>query len=370
MAQFRKHKEVILQSDKFRIGGGTLLKVLPEDILCGTKLGLDRVAVLIDDVFELDDDIPYPVGNVVKMCDAKDLIVSMGYQKRYVPWTRSVPTEAPALGRDVQTPVHRGGNVSYNSVPDSQEDANVEFCDARVQDDFGVDDGVRGSEQVCLYTRSKMVARGIVCDHVHHKHMGKNKCLEDGQIYVKVTRVLEPSEACSFPTEQCNTMGEAIHLDCIIWKAAFVVYIKDPIAIHEDQKSFSVGDDIHLQLNGINVARGEVFQTNPLDKVHNISLGFNQISIQVLEAFHSTTRLPYPSAGADTIGEAIGSYVIWDVDDVCEVSAPFDDETFQNIHKEDEQNSSTEDRENMWQDDFTDRSKWHLKDVEIFNTRP
>lgn len=51
--------------------------------------------------------------------------------------------------------------------------------------------------------------------------------------------------------------------------------------------------------------------------------------------------------------------MIWDTVDVCEVQDPFHDEVDDDIGL----NPSTEASE----DDFTDRSKWYLKEVEIFN---
>jgi hypothetical protein len=348
MESLKKHDSVFLENEKFIVGLGTVQKVLPDDVLRGTRLGDDRVAVLIEDVFDSDDDIPYPSGNVVKLSDAKDFVVL---------WDRA----NTKLFTQQTSPNTIGREFSQN-VPDSQGDANAQLPNSqRVEEDIGVDETNEEDslEQVCLYIGTKVVAHGIVCDKVHHKHLSQEELLEGGLLHVKVTEVFEQDESYPFPSKECNTIGEAIHLNCIIWKAAFVVHVKDPIATHGDPKPFSVGDDIHLQINGISVAHGEVFQTHPLDKVHNILLGFNRVSIYVRKSFHDSTKLPYPSAGASTIGEAVGSYVIWNTSDVCKVEAPFHDEVDDDIGL----NSSTK----ACEDDFTDRSKWHLKDVEIFN---
>ncbi|CAM6124026.1 unnamed protein product [Calypogeia fissa] len=72
------------------------------------------------------------------------------------------------------------------------------------------------------------------------------------------------------------------------------------------------GDFVRMLVDGIPVARGTIVCTQPEDTCHNTRLGDFRVSISVLEAYFDSNPLPYLHVGADTVGEAIGSIVMWD----------------------------------------------------------
>ena len=109
---FRKHDEVLLSIGDRIVGAGTLHKVFPYDNLQGETLGDNRVAVLIDDAFDSDCDIPYPINHLKKLRDAKDYTILQGR------------ADLQLFGVDPQhvleTTCIRNGIDPFPSIPDSQ----------------------------------------------------------------------------------------------------------------------------------------------------------------------------------------------------------------------------------------------------------
>ena len=72
---FQKHDEVLLCLGPSVVGAGTLQKVLPNDILQGVPLGDGRFAVYVDNAFDSECDIPYPIKHAEKLKDKKDFVI-------------------------------------------------------------------------------------------------------------------------------------------------------------------------------------------------------------------------------------------------------------------------------------------------------
>src|SRR5450759_4714874 len=68
---FRKHNEVYLLVKEFWVGAGTLRKVSSDDFVHGTPLGDLRIGVMIDEVFDGDALLPFPVAGSSTLADAK-----------------------------------------------------------------------------------------------------------------------------------------------------------------------------------------------------------------------------------------------------------------------------------------------------------
>ena len=67
---FRKQDNVLLSIGKVIVGSGTLRKVSPLDCINGDVLGSLRVGVMVDDVFDEDAVLPFPVGDTLLLKDA------------------------------------------------------------------------------------------------------------------------------------------------------------------------------------------------------------------------------------------------------------------------------------------------------------
>ncbi|CAM6097693.1 unnamed protein product [Calypogeia fissa] len=74
----------------------------------------------------------------------------------------------------------------------------------------------------------------------------------------------------------------------------------------------SPGDAVLLITDGTPIGRGIVVCTGADDTCHNIRIGDFRVSISISEAYFVGNALFYPHGGADTVGEAIGSIVMWD----------------------------------------------------------
>src|SRR5450759_1881612 len=119
MVRFQKYDRVVLSIDNTIVGGGTLQKVLPQDIFHGVTLGDNLVAVFVDDAFDWDCDLPYPIKNLKTLGDAVDYVVL---------WDRGdvdllkipevvVPKNAHLTVQDSQG-AHQPSNT-HLSIPDS-----------------------------------------------------------------------------------------------------------------------------------------------------------------------------------------------------------------------------------------------------------
>ncbi|CAM6085345.1 unnamed protein product [Calypogeia fissa] len=79
-----------------------------------------------------------------------------------------------------------------------------------------------------------------------------------------------------------------------------------------ESSDLSLGDVVLLITDGTPVGRGTVVCTGADNTCHNIRMGDFCVSISIDEAYFVGNALPYPHGGANTVGEAIGSIVMWD----------------------------------------------------------
>src|SRR5450759_2450846 len=75
MVRFQKCDQVVLSIGNTLVGGGTLHKVLPEDIFHGITLGDNLVAVFVEDAFDWNCDLPYPTKHLKMLGDTMDYVV-------------------------------------------------------------------------------------------------------------------------------------------------------------------------------------------------------------------------------------------------------------------------------------------------------
>ncbi|KAL3678782.1 hypothetical protein R1sor_021738 [Riccia sorocarpa] len=73
-----------------------------------------------------------------------------------------------------------------------------------------------------------------------------------------------------------------------------------------------VGDAVELQSRGVLVAIGIVFSNSASDMCHFTEVGEERVIIQLEQSIVSDSPLPYPNGGADTVGEAVQGYILWD----------------------------------------------------------
>jgi hypothetical protein len=84
----------------------------------------------------------------------------------------------------------------------------------------------------------------------------------------------------------------------------------------EGNSEFSPNDIVLLIGDNDPVAKGKVFSVDAKTKCPGVVLGCDRISICVVEAYFDLFHLPYPNGGAENVGEAIGTIVLWDTSDV------------------------------------------------------
>jgi hypothetical protein len=200
MGTLKKHDEVMLHMEDTIVGYGTLQKVLPADIFGGVTLGMDRVVVLIEDAFDSDLDLPYPLENTRKLGDAKDKLVlwdiaQMHCHQEANPTLQSSPTST-TIGREIPTKTDQNQEGSkLNTIPI-----------LRPTSDEG-DDG----DEVYLYKCGSKVGQGIV-HHIDPTKTCHNFIIGVGNISVRVLDVVEgcENEPLPFPHADCDTLGSQL----------------------------------------------------------------------------------------------------------------------------------------------------------------
>jgi hypothetical protein len=85
--------------------------------------------------------------------------------------------------------------------------------------------------------------------------------------------------------------------------------------------NLQVDDVVDMLVSSQIVCRGIIFNVSPSAYCHNRLLGPGRISAKVIEVFDGGVALPHQHDGADTIDEAMGSIVVWDIGQVKKVSS-------------------------------------------------
>jgi len=76
-------------------------------------------------------------------------------------------------------------------------------------------------------------------------------------------------------------------------------------------------DEVLLQNNNAIVGCGTICDVHSTSLCHGIPIGEGCVSISLQKSYNNTLSLPYPSMGASTLGEAIGSFIIWRKSSLC-----------------------------------------------------
>ncbi|CAM6083609.1 unnamed protein product [Calypogeia fissa] len=156
---------------------------------------------------------------------------------------------------------------------------------------------------------SGIVHRTNVDDTVHGVPLGINR------IGVIVESILKGTYRLPYPSWGAGFLSEALDT-CVIWDSA-CAFLKSSTNVQgirnlDNTFVFKEGDEVDMFLLGVLVAKGVVFKTNPTDTCHGEILGEGRISVCVGKVFNGSSPLPYKHPGADTIEEALHSWVIWD----------------------------------------------------------
>src|SRR5450759_1066583 len=251
MVRFQKYDQVVFSIGNTHVGGGTVQKVLPEDIFHGVTLGDNLVAIFVEDAFDWNCDLPYPTEHFKTLGDTVDYVVV---------WDREdvnllkvpevvVPENAHLAILDSQGAHHQ--NDEHLSIPDSQ------------QTHHGEDDQT-GPEDVPL-------------EHVLQCASGRR----GGE-----TKCQLPRTSTSANTTKSTFRPTDGDVD---------------------------GNEVDLFISGCKVARGIVHHVDASMTCHNILIGEENISVRIIEVEeeHEIDSLPFFHAGAHTLEETIGVPCRW-----------------------------------------------------------
>ncbi|KAL3681281.1 hypothetical protein R1sor_024237 [Riccia sorocarpa] len=81
-------------------------------------------------------------------------------------------------------------------------------------------------------------------------------------------------------------------------------------------KRLSPGENILLYGDNFIVGVGCVHSVDESELCHGEIIGMGRISVQICSSLRPDFILPYPSSGANTVGEAVNSFAIWDISKV------------------------------------------------------
>ncbi|CAM6104791.1 unnamed protein product [Calypogeia fissa] len=159
---------------------------------------------------------------------------------------------------------------------------------------------------------SGMVHKTDIDDEVHGVPLGSNR------IGVIVESIVEGNYRLPYPSWVTSFLCEALDI-CVIWDSA-CAFLRSSTNTGQGKRNlltnntfvFKEGDEVDMFLLGVLIAKGVVFKTNPTDTCHGEILGEGRISVCVGKVFKGSTPLPYKHPGADSIEEALHSWVIWD----------------------------------------------------------
>ncbi|KAL3684593.1 hypothetical protein R1sor_002615 [Riccia sorocarpa] len=78
-------------------------------------------------------------------------------------------------------------------------------------------------------------------------------------------------------------------------------------------KRLTLGENILLYGDNFIVGVGSVHSVDESELCHGEIIGRGRISVQICSSLRPDFILPYPSPGANTVGEAVNSFAIWDI---------------------------------------------------------
>ncbi|KAL3697228.1 hypothetical protein R1sor_011304 [Riccia sorocarpa] len=81
-------------------------------------------------------------------------------------------------------------------------------------------------------------------------------------------------------------------------------------------KRLSPGENILLYGDNFSVGVGSVHSVDESELCHGEIIGRDRISFQICSSLRPDFILPYPSSGANTVGEEVNSFAIWDISKV------------------------------------------------------
>ena len=241
MAVFKKHDEVYLKIEDVIVGVGTLRKVSPSDLLHGSSLGDSRFGIMIDEVFDEDAKLLFPLGDALTLHGAFQMEVCVLWNILDV-----------SLVKDTISPLDK-------------------------------------------------------------------RSAADGGNEIDTTHSLGENPLVGFP--DFDTAPEfASEVEEFIVEDSQSVSVEGSADLHVDDNGFRPtndqvfdGDEVRLFSIGLEVGKAIVHQVDPAQFCHNVLIGVDNFSVRILsvEDGHEEDLLPFTHAGADTLGEAVGTFVQW-----------------------------------------------------------
>ena len=231
--RFQKYDRVVLSIGNTIVGGGTVQKVLPQDIFHGVTLGDNLVAVFVEDAFDWDCDLPYPIKNLKTLGNAVDYVVlwDQGDVDLIVVPKVVVPKNVHLTIPDSQGAYQ--ASDAHLSIPDSQQTHHGE-------------DNQTGPEDVPLE---------LVVQFASGTKGGETKCQLPG---------------ASISANTTNSTFRPTNGDID-------------------------GDEVDLFISSCKVAQAIVHHVDASMTCHNVLIGEENISVRIIEVEeeHETDSLPF-----------------------------------------------------------------------------
>ncbi|KAL3696277.1 hypothetical protein R1sor_010353 [Riccia sorocarpa] len=145
-------------------------------------------------------------------------------------------------------------------------------------------------------------------------------------------------------------------------------------------KRLSPGENILLYGDNFIVGVGSVHSVDESELYHGEIIGRGRISVQICSSLRPDFILPYPSPGANTVGEAVNSFAIWDISKLYpmpqlpqsqyqEAPEPTPNDSTQ-VHADERQSTSRERESNVRLEDqlfFKVRKNWANVEVTLLS---
>ena len=233
MSSFKRNTECFLSTANHVVASGILRRVDPCDVLHGETLGISRVGVLIDQVFDESVILPFPRGGCLKLKDArdKDIVVLWDISNVSLMGSQEMPT-APIEKIDTPIPLHTpiGEEIGYEIedaiVADPRFAMDLDFQDEMVIDSqadvskmpdcstdisFQATEGDVDGEEVDLFISGFKVGRAIV-HHVDSNLTCHDVLIGEGNVSVRMLEVEEDHDTDSlpFPHAGADNLGETV----------------------------------------------------------------------------------------------------------------------------------------------------------------
>ena len=133
------------------------------------------------------------------------------------------------------------------------------------------------------------------------------------------------------------------------------------------------GDEVYLFISGCKVGRAIVHRVGAAMTCHSVLIGDGNISVRILEVeeAYKAKALPFPHAGAESLGDSIGIPCKWAVSDVQKVvGLQNNTEDTDGIHVEQRQptHGDAKEKENLMREEvnYTKRRFWYMEEVKLY----